>query len=44
MYYLRVVINLFSAGLYQSASSAYSFRELVFPLSVFTIFAICYVF
>ena len=35
-----VVIDLFSTGLYRSASST----KLVFPLSVFTIFAVCFVF
>ena len=44
LYYLRVVIDLFSTGLYQSVSSTYFFRKLVFPVSVFTLFAVCYVF
>ena len=44
MYYLRVIIGLFGMRLYQSPSSSYSFRKLVFPPSVFTIFPVCSVF
>ena len=45
MYCLRVVADLFSTGLYQSASFTFHLlKKLVFALSVFIIFAACSVF
>ena len=43
MYYLGV-IDLFSTGLHHSVSSTYSFRKLVFSLSIFIIIAACCLF
>ena len=45
MYYSRVVIYLFSTELYKSAFSNYSFRKLVFLLSLFSfLFIWCFKF
>ena len=44
IYYLYVVIILFSTGLYKSAFATYSFGELGYRLSMFFVFSVCSVF